>query len=102
MTTYRYNTDMTIQIDGAEIECEARIEFSHTAGFAGDRTNPPEPATVELYSVKVMLPGREPANLGPASLVDALNEALQDDMFGFIEALAEEAAEAKAAARYDD
>lgn len=102
MTLHRYITDMMIQIDGATVECDACIEFVHTPGFAGDLTDPPEPATVELQRVKIILPGREPATLGPASLVDALHEALQDDMFGFVEALAEETAEAKAAARYDD
>lgn len=95
MTSYSYKADMVIKIDGVEIECDALVSFSHHNGLAGDQIDPPEPAGVELESVKVTLPGRDPYELGPPSLIDVLNQKMQDEMFDFVDALEAEAAEAR-------
>lgn len=102
MSDHRFNADLSLTINGATIECAAKVLFSHYAGFAGDRTDPPEAPTVELSDVVITLPGREPCKLGPSALLDALNEALQDEMFEFVEAEREDAAERRAEARRDD
>lgn len=94
MTEYSYNADMTIALDGAQIECMARITFSHYAGYAGDRIDPPEPATVELSGVDVIMSGRGPFPL-PTPLLDAFDKALQNEMFEFVAACREEAADAR-------
>ena len=101
MSDHSYKTDLYITLDGATLEYEAKVFFSHHAGYAGDRVDPPEDATVELTDVHVTIPGRDPFKLGPPALLDALNDALQGEMFGFVTSLAEEAAEARAEARYE-
>lgn len=95
MTRYSYKADMVITIDGVEIECDALVSFSYRNGFAGNQINPPEPASFELEGVKVTLPGRDPYELGPPSLIDVINQKMQDEMFDFVDALEAEAAEAR-------
>ncbi len=102
MTDHRFAADLTLTINRATVECAATVFFSHYKGFEGDRTDPPEPATVELTDVKVRLSGRDSFKLPQSALLDALNDALQDEMFEFVAAEAEAAAERRAESRRDD
>lgn len=102
MSDHRFSADLTLTINDATVECAAKVFFSHHAGYDGDRTDPPEPATVELTDVHVTIPGRDPFKLGPPALLDALNDALQEEMFEFVSAQREDAAERSAEARRDD
>lgn len=102
MSNHNYRTDLYLTLDGVTVEWEARVYFEYHAGYKGDLTDPPEPATVELYNVDIITPGRDSYPLGPPALLDALNNAMQDEMFAFVQALAEEAAEHKAQMRNDD
>lgn len=102
MTDHRFNADLSLTINGATVECPAKVLFSHYAGYAGNWTDPPEAAIVELTDVIITLPGREPCKLGPSALLDALNDALQEDMFEAVDAAREDAAERRAEARRDD
>lgn len=102
MTDHSYKTDLYMTLDGVTVEYEAKVYFSHHAGYKGDLTDPPEPATVELTDVHVTIPGRDPFKLGPPALLDQLNDAMQEEMFGFVQSLADEAADYKARMRYDD
>lgn len=86
MTTHRYTTDIEITVDGVTIECDAMVVFTHYAGLPDD----PEPSCVELETIKVTLPGREPYDLGPPALINALDSAMQQEMFDYVEALIEE------------
>lgn len=102
MTDYSYKADLDIGLDGAALEYEAKVFFTYHRGFDGDQIDPDEPATVELTDVHVTMPGRDPFKLGPPALLDALNEALQHEMFEFVAACAEDAAETRYEARRDD
>jgi hypothetical protein len=99
---HNYKTDLYLTLDGVTLEYEAKVFFTHRAGYAGDMTDPPEDATVELTDVHVTIPGRDPFKLGPPALLDALNAAMQVEMFEFAAACRDEAAEARAEARRDD
>lgn len=102
MSDHRFAADLTLTINSATVECAATVFFSHCKGFEGDRTDPPEPATVELTEVQVRLPGRDSFKLPQSVMLDALNDALQNEMFEFVAAEAEDAAERRGESRRDD
>ena len=81
---------------GAEIETRVRVVYSRYKGFAGDRTDPPEDASVEIISIT-----SEPAGVDiPAHFFedeDLLAECLQDWAEDDVEA-----AEWRAQCRRDD
>lgn len=81
---------------GGEIETRVRVVYSYYKGFAGDCTDPPEPASVEIQSIT-----SEPAGVDiPDSFFedeDLLAECMQDWI-----ASEEDAAEWRAQCRRDD
>lgn len=82
--TREYKMPTCIRIAVGEmdaVEYSATAVYAYQPGFAGDRTDPPENATVELVDMFVTMPGRDPWKLGPPALLDALNEELQAEMF---------------------
>lgn len=62
------------------VEYSATAIYAYQPGFAGDRTDPPHDATVELIDILVTMPGRDPWKLGPPTLLDALDRELQAEM----------------------
>lgn len=103
MTEHKFASSIRIGVhETAEVEYAATVVYARHKGFAGDHTDPPEPATVELIDIIVNIPGREPFKLGPPTLLDALNDALQADMMDDWTLSDELAGEYRADARRDD
>ncbi len=92
--TYNYKTDMDITIDGVTVDVDAVVTFAHYAGYNGDMTDPPEPATVELVDIICNFNGNK-FPLRPNALLDKFNDALQNEMREFVQSLADEAADAR-------
>lgn len=103
MTEYRFASSIRIGVhETAEVEFAATVIYARHKGFAGDHTDPSEAATVELIDIVVNVPGREPFKLGPPTLLDALNDALQADMMDDWAASEIDAAERLAESRRDE
>lgn len=81
MTDHKMPTCIRIAVgDEGYVEYFATAVYAYQPGFAGDRTDPPHDATVELIDVYVEMPGRDPWKLGPPALIDALDRELQSEM----------------------
>lgn len=81
MTDHKMPTCIRIAVgDEGYVEYFATAVYAYQPVFAGDRTDPPHDATVELIDVYVTMPGRDPWKLGPPALIDALDRELQSEM----------------------
>ncbi len=103
MSDHKFASSIRIGVhETAEVEFAATVVYARHKGFAGDHTDPPEPATVELIDIIVNVPGREPFKLGGPTLLDALNDALQADMMDDWAASEIDAAERLVESRRDE
>lgn len=55
MTTRKFKTTLIWPIGlDEEVECEAMVSYVGRKGFAGDRIDPPEDASVEIIEIKAI------------------------------------------------
>lgn len=50
---HTFRTEIIITIAGIDHTWPATITYARYAGFAGDRTDPPDPAAVEIIDIKL-------------------------------------------------
>lgn len=53
-TDHTFKTEILATLAGVEHEWPAVIRYARHNGYAGDRTSPPEPASIEVLSIALM------------------------------------------------